>query len=338
MSASYVVLTESETVHLVCIRYGDGKPWLRVVAVFPNKDRAESYADIENSMLGDEDDDLGPAWADELRYEHPDQPEPADGLARLLRRPETPAPVIEAPQEPEAETPVTDEDRADVELATERLAEVEEHPETLVPLADVMSEIADEAEDLEEAEPAPPPRGNTKERVAQLWGQGKSASAIAKIVGVNESRVYQIKKDLNLPSRDPVKSARPGPVAKPKAPVEVMPAPQPPATNGASHPEYSRAGVTVTLAEGNEKIAFKGASVPLTVRQAKLCAILLRGAPSPIGLKYIASNLYGPIGGDDAEMRLKHTVGALNGGILAEVELEVTEVKGIGYALAGAEA
>lgn len=303
----YIVLTESEHIHLVCIRYGGGKPWLRVVAVFPSKDRAESYAEVENQFTV-EDESSPPCWPDDLQYDdHPTADEPVSVLSDLVRRAE---------------------DRAEIEIATERLAEIEAHPETLVPLETVKAEIE-----------KPASKGITDsddrdKRIGAMWLNGAPVAEIASAFNISEQRVYQIRKELGLPSRAPAPAKKPE-----KAPAKPAPKPAPAPTvksNGAGQPEYTRAGVTICLGEGNEKITVGENSVPLTIGQSRLCACLLRAAPHPVGLQYIGSNVFGNrLSQDDASMRLKSMVGSLNGGILAPLGLDVREIKGIGYALAG---
>lgn len=53
----YVVLTESGKGHWVCVRRAAEPGWLQVVAGFMDRDRAESYAEVENLMLDDDPTD-----------------------------------------------------------------------------------------------------------------------------------------------------------------------------------------------------------------------------------------------------------------------------------------
>lgn len=79
----YIVLSEKKDAHLVAIRH-DGWQWLRVVGVFASKDRAESYADVENMMFDDGTEDYPAPYQDDLKARPPALEDPGSrlGLAR----------------------------------------------------------------------------------------------------------------------------------------------------------------------------------------------------------------------------------------------------------------
>lgn len=325
-SPRYVVLTETDQMHLVAIRYGEG-PWLRVVASFTSKERAESYADIENQFIADDD----PLWVDDLKYEPPADAEPPSALARLARPqsykwtevslppipvpPELVAALAPAENQPDADEPETDDD--------EQSAHDEREAETRRQWAE------------------------REATVRRMWAEGASGPEIAVAIGVSRPRFYQLKREYELPDRfpPPLQTKKKQPAPPPGIPpeldedegeeieVSVPPPPAPPAIHTGE--SLTRAGVTVTTREGNEKIARNGETVPLTINQARFCALLLPAAPAPVGLEWMRQKF--GLTKAEARMCFPSIARTLNGGILAPLGLSIEETKGIGYGLKGVD-
>ncbi len=92
----YVVLTElAKRLHYVVVHRPDTN-WLQIVAKFTAKDRADSYADIENLIIDEDDDDFTVPYDDGTEVA-PTLPEPEAGLSRFIvasLQPPVPAEVV----------------------------------------------------------------------------------------------------------------------------------------------------------------------------------------------------------------------------------------------------
>lgn len=53
---AYIVVSEGPRQHHVCLRTTSEPEWLRIVATFLDADRADDFADLENTMAQDDDD------------------------------------------------------------------------------------------------------------------------------------------------------------------------------------------------------------------------------------------------------------------------------------------
>ena len=131
---SYIVLTETETAHYVVLSR-DGSDWLQRVALFRNRERAVSYADVENMLLEDRDTAV---IYDDMKGPVPQIEPPQSSLTRLV------VGKIEPPQ-------ISDDEKA-------RRAKA---------LADAQKRVDEEAEpagrEPEESEPEPEPEPATPE-------------------------------------------------------------------------------------------------------------------------------------------------------------------------------
>lgn len=258
----FVVLTEGEGMHLVCLRWSGGKPWLRVLAVFADKARAESYAEFENTM---EASDMSSTFGDEV-YQAPKIELPKSAIdAALDRR------VIE--QRTLQEAPAM---RSVPAGLVEQLDEIkagalpfESQPAPSAP--------ADEEAGVALPQPsavsrdAPPARAPTddaavvKARVAELWKNDKPLRVIAEEVGVSESRVGQIKRELGLPNRDHLTGRPPALLV-----------------------EWS--GIKLDL--NRNTIALGDRKMALNLSQTALLAALFRADGHPVGDDFLIRKIY----------------------------------------------
>jgi DNA-binding MarR family transcriptional regulator len=99
----YVVLSESDVKHLVCVCRRETPDWLQVIASFVDLDRAEQYANIENDMAHDDEPRA------DVAAETPAIEAPPDQLRRLVRGTITEPVRIQAREEPHAVVEAQDE-------------------------------------------------------------------------------------------------------------------------------------------------------------------------------------------------------------------------------------
>lgn len=321
IATEYVVLTESPVMHLVVIRYGD-EPWLKVVAAFRDRDRADSYAEVENQFVTD--DGCGVSWPDDATTAAPSLPSPPSALTTVVERLKGVESITLAP--PASEAPA-----APVPLASE--------PPVVAP--EPRERVTTPAERI----------------VAEMWPDlSVSVGEIARRAGVSGPTVYNIRRRLGLPDRGTLALAEQNASTEPEEQEEQIAAPEPDEALPApveqeeqeepdeteDEPGFVRAdgeaisahGVTVVMTLGDECIAKDNKSMDLSRSGARLLSALLKVAPLPVGLPTIIPKVYPGVRFLEAEQNMAVLVRDLAKGLPA-IGLELKDIKNVGLALGG---
>jgi len=206
----------------------------------------------------------------------------------------------------------------------------------------------------------PRPAGRPSERdelVRALWlDVSVPIKDIAARLTVSESRVYQIAKKLDLPTRtslimaalgaggtgvaDPAPEAEAdgealatsGPPADTEGDAEGGPDEPAPAADGSQ--AFSQHGVVLVLSRNDECITYRGKMLDLTANQAAFLAVLLKAAPHPVGVEFILKKLFAGRKVDEAQMRLEQLERELRKA-LPSIGLSLESIKGVGLKLGG---
>ncbi len=119
----------------------------------------------------------------------------------------------------------------------------------------------------------------------------------------------------------------------PKAAEHEKPAP---VTGGGARKKVDGAdtvnGVSIDLTLDSETVSFKGASIEVTTRQAKLVRLLARPRPLPVASSFLIGALWDGKPPQNAQAQIVTMVGDLTA-LLKEIGLDLRLVKGVGYQL-----
>lgn len=348
MAASYIPLTIDDITHIVVLRH-DNSMWMLEVGRFPTFDRAESYADFENSFLLAEGD---PPWPDDIARKPPQAPA-GNGIRRLLdaldRATSAPTPekLTVQPSEaepapthqPEPEQPPTPTPAqgTDTEIEEERAAfaranvQVEEDEDEEAPVDGGDAEDEADAQEHADEVPADPPpvqaptpavvatdravdraaeredhRARQEAQIRRLWEEVEEPLKVRKIgglMGISEGRVYQLKKQYDLPDR-------------------VFP--DEPATTTAFD------GMGFEIHDNHCRYGDREAS--LTIVQARILRLVQAAAPNPVGHKHVMDKVYPGVPKETAEFRFNESLKVLRK-VLRGIGLDLLDTKNVGVSL-----
>jgi hypothetical protein len=109
-------------------------------------------------------------------------------------------------------------------------------------------------------------------------------------------------------------------------------APAAPARKPQSSATETLNGVTIEFSMDGESVTFKGKTVEVTARQARLIRLLARPRPAPVAETFLLKNLWDGRAPNNAGEQLRTLCADLQKG-LAPIRLDLNLVKGAGYQL-----
>jgi hypothetical protein len=135
---------------------------------------------------------------------------------------------------------------------------------------------------------------------------------------------FQFPKLLAPPAKTvqtPEPPAKPAPVNKPAAPLK--------RTAGAADTVN---GIAIDLTLDSETVSFKGSSIEVTTRQAKMVRLLARPRPAPVAVSFLIGALWDGKPPQNAQAQIITMAGDLTVP-LKQIGLDLKLVKGVGYQL-----
>jgi hypothetical protein len=119
----------------------------------------------------------------------------------------------------------------------------------------------------------------------------------------------------------PALAENPAPVNKPAAPMK--------RTAGTADTVN---GVAIDLTQDSETVSFKGSSIEVTTRQAKMVRLLARPRPAPVATSFLIGALWDGKPTQNAQKQIEQMVADLQAP-LKGIGLDLKLVKGVGYQL-----